>query len=256
MQDHLLSVIIPVFNGELYLDKLIDRILSNPYKNVELILGNDASTDGTSQILLKYPDHPQIKIFEVSANLGPGAMRNKLLLMAEGEYLAIQDADDDFDSSRFVKQVAYLNEHLDVGVVGSAARLVDHGKEWGTIRYKMKPSTIDWYLQRSLIHASITFRKSIVEIGSYNERLRIGEDYYFLTQLWIQGVQMVNLQEPLYTYNITHKDLKSRGKRYFKDLLKAVFTISQLFPFSQRLIFVAINTAKLVLLVLKRSISK
>lgn len=93
MEETKISVVVPVFNVELYIDKCIESILSQTYKNFELILVNDGSTDSSYQHILKYKDNNQIVIIN-KANSGQSDSRYQGLLRSSGEYIYFVDSDD------------------------------------------------------------------------------------------------------------------------------------------------------------------
>lgn len=89
-----ISVILPVFNGERYIRKSIESVLNQSFRNFELIIINDGSTDGTADIIASFDDD-RIEIINQS-NQGPGAARNNALKIANGEYVMYLDSDDWF----------------------------------------------------------------------------------------------------------------------------------------------------------------
>lgn len=243
---NLISIIVPVYNGENYIQNLVEHLLKNPYENIEILIGDDCSTDGTRALLRQYENHPKIKMFLSDKNIGAGAMRNKLLKLSTGKYIAIQDMDDLFDSARFIKQADFLEQNPNIGVVGSNARLITTEGPWGNISTPQVPSFKNWFLQNSVVHASVMFKREVLAQNPlYAEGMRFGEDYYFLTKLYMQGVSFFNLQENLYDYYITRSELKSRSKRFLGMLIKSKCQIAQIFPWYVRPFFIAFHALKL-----------
>ena len=104
-----ISIIIPVFNGERFIKKAIESVLNQNFKDFELIIVNDGSTDDTLNIIKEFEDD---RISVVSQeNMGPGASRNNALKMASGEYVMFLDSDDWLcpDSLRIAYGEAYKN---------------------------------------------------------------------------------------------------------------------------------------------------
>ena len=87
------SVILPVYNGERYIDDAVESALKQRERDWELIIINDGSTDGTGRALEKYKSLPQIKII-AQKNLGVSAARNRGIAASSGDYIAFLDADD------------------------------------------------------------------------------------------------------------------------------------------------------------------
>lgn len=254
MQD-LLSVIVPVFNGESTIAELIHKILANPHKNVEILIGNDGSLDQTAKVLMKFDSHPQIKIVHFKENKGPGFTRNHLLKMATGNFIAMQDADDHFMTNRFVEQMTYLKENPDCDLVGTGASLVESNQiEWGDIVYKQYPNVLDWLLQRAIVHASIMFRSHLKEHARYNEDLKLGEDYFFLTTLYVKKFKIHNITKKLYLYNISQAKLRAPSSKRVVQVRDSIVAISKVFPIEQRAIFLFLNLSKLILRRLLRSV--
>lgn len=244
-----LSIIIPVFNGEKYIAPLLDKILNNPFKNFEILIGDDQSTDHTFEIISKYKILENVHVLRPEKKLFAGGMRNFLINKANGDYIAIQDADDDFDNLRFLKQVEFLNKNKKTGVVGSWCRLKDpiDLSIWGAIKPQAKPTRLDWFLQKSMVHASIMFRKNCKELSHYHPSLVTGEDYYFITSLFWKNVKFANIEEPLYFYHIKKNDLKTRNKRLYLDLIKSLPIIGTSFPMGTRTLFISLNIIKVTI---------
>jgi len=113
------SVLFPVFNTkEEYLRAAIESILSQTFSDFEFLILNDASTNNAEEVIKSYTD-PRIKYFKNEKNPGISETRNKLLDLATGEYLAIMDHDDISLPNRLQKQIDYLNNNPEVGVVSS-----------------------------------------------------------------------------------------------------------------------------------------
>lgn len=242
----ILSVIIPVFNGERYIDALLKGIFENPLKDIEVLVGDDGSTDGTSQILQRWIE-PRLKVIRSAEDRGAGAMRNMLLREARGKYVALQDADDFFDMDRFSKQVDFLENNPQVDVVGSGSVLSDDEGEWGIVMPPKEPSLADWLAQRAVVHASIMFKRKWADGFRYHESLAMGEDYYFLTQLYLGGAKFRNIEEPLYGYRVSEKDIRTRVRTRWKAFLYSQGVIAKLFPVPLRLAFYAVSGAKFML---------
>ena len=241
MRDRLLSVIIPVYNCKNDVSKAIDSVLGNSYHHLEVLVGDDASTDGTAEELQKYAADSRVRIFHSPRNMGAAAIRNWMLQEATGDYIAFQDADDWSSPRRFERQIQVL-ESENVDVVGTGTELIDlNGQVWGHLLPPAKPSEWAWLRQNAMVHASIVLRKSVVGSARYRESLTVGEDYFFLTQLYLQGAQFRNISEPLYHYRIERSRLQKRTLRKNWKVLQAKVSISRLFPWPQNILFLMVN---------------
>jgi glycosyltransferase involved in cell wall biosynthesis len=114
----LVSAIMPTYNGAPFLADAVDSVVGQTFADWELIVVNDGSTDDTVEVLRRYTD-PRIHIVHQARNQGRAMARNVALTHARGRYIAICDSDDMSTPERFAKQVAFLEAHPDVDVVGS-----------------------------------------------------------------------------------------------------------------------------------------
>lgn len=105
----LVSIIIPVYNAEKYLKETIENIKAQSYKNWELIMVNDCSTDDSKKIAKPYLNK-NIKWFDLKKNSGPAIARNHGIDESKGRYLVFQDADDLWHKDKLTKQVAFMKE--------------------------------------------------------------------------------------------------------------------------------------------------
>ena len=139
MSNPLVSVIMPAYNAEKWIAEAIDSILNQTYDNIELIVWDDGSTDGTWGILKEYSSS-NTRIYGTPKNSGVTYALNRLIEKSKGKYIARMDADDIAMPDRIEKQVKYLQNGLSVDVVGSGVRLfwdentnTERGKWWGNI---------------------------------------------------------------------------------------------------------------------------
>lgn len=110
--EELVSIIMPTYNGAKYLAASIDSILSQTYKNWELIITDDCSTDGTQAIIKSYADSDaRIRSYFFEENQGSGATRNKCIEEARGRYIAFCDSDDRWLPEKLEKQLNFMQEH-------------------------------------------------------------------------------------------------------------------------------------------------
>lgn len=205
-KDPLVSVIIPAYNAEKYIKDSIDSILNQTYKNIEIIVIDDGSTDNTKKILKGYED--KIRYF-FQVNKGPSSARNAGIGIAKGELIAYQDADDVSMRERIEKEVNYLLDNPTVAMVYSGHKIVFPNDRVITI---LPPSHDNFsLLQRNYIPcSSVMHRKSILdEVGLWNETI----DW----DLWIrisEKFEIGCIKECLYKYRKHDTSVSaSRGLR-------------------------------------------
>ena len=198
MKKPLVSVIMPVYNGERYLREAIDSILHQTFTDFEFIIINDGSTDTTEEIILSYADF-RIVYVKNETNLQIVESLNKGIRMAKGEYIARMDADDISLPKRFEKQYLFMEEHKNINIVGTWA------KTFGNSNYVLRPLTDDCEIKAKLffdspfIHPSVMFKAISLSHFKYTKQYNKAEDY----GLWLEmsaTATFANLPEVLLMY--------------------------------------------------------
>ena len=106
----LISIIIPVYNAENYIADTIENIKQQTYKNYEIILVDDKSSDNSLEVMKKYSCN-NIRIIALHKNKGPAIARNVGIKVAKGRYICFQDADDLWDNKKLEKQIKFMKEN-------------------------------------------------------------------------------------------------------------------------------------------------
>src|SRR5438128_10157 len=119
----LVTVVVPVWNGERYLRESLDSILNQTYAPIEVLVMDDASTDGTHEIIESYGG--AIECHRQPATRGIYGNANDGIAMARGEHIAIFHADDVYDPSIVEREVAFLEQHPEAGAVFSSMIMID-----------------------------------------------------------------------------------------------------------------------------------
>lgn len=128
----LVSILVPVFNGERYLRESLDSILAQAYPNTEVLVMDNASTDSTPGIIASYGD--RIRCYRHKTNLGIYGNVNSGIAVARGDYIAVYHADDIYHPHIVQRQVNYLEDHTDVGAVFCQDIFIDpQGREFGRL---------------------------------------------------------------------------------------------------------------------------
>lgn len=195
-----ISVVMSVYNGEKYLREAVESILNQTFRDFELIIIDDGSTDGTAAILDSYTD-PRIVRLHNSQNIGLTRSLNRGLVVARGEFVARQDADDVSLPERLAIQIEYLQQHSHVGLLGTAYHVWDEqGRCTATHRQPLTDTEIRWQMlfHNAFCHTSVMFRRELVngDESFYNEDLLYGQDYDFWAKL-LRRTCAANLQTPL-----------------------------------------------------------
>lgn len=200
-----ITVLMPVYNGELYLAQAIESILDQTFADFEFIIINDGSTDRSLEILQNYAQKDNRIRLISRDNAGLIKTLNEGLTLASGQYIARMDSDDLCHMQRLNLQYEYLNTHPDCVAVGSAMQLID--SEGWPIRNWSSPTTHEEIDRAHLAgqggaicHPSAMFRKQALnEVNGYHEGYIHAEDVDLFLRLAEIG-RLANLAEVLYTY--------------------------------------------------------
>ena len=204
----LVSVLMPVYNGGLFLSAAIDSILSQTYRNFELVIIDDASGDNTWEIIQSYQKKlPQvIRSYRLTKNIGAFAAVNSIISEVRSKYFALMDSDDISDPERLAKQVSYLEEHPEVIVLGTQTRIIDEngniiGNKYLPINHRQIYR--DFALIHPMVHPSCLIRASLLPDNNklYEDRFGVNSDYFTFFKLLNYG-KFSNLEEPLFNYRI------------------------------------------------------
>ena len=206
------SIILPTYNASKTIDRCIESIINQTYKQWELICCDDCSTDNSFDILKKWEKKDnRIKVLKNEKNQKAAYTRNKCIKLARGEYVALIDDDDYCVVDRIEKQVLFLDKHSEYSFVGSKAYYFDENGVWKIGNAKEKPQIKDFLWSSCFINPSVMFRKRDLEdIGLYRvakETIR-SQDYDLFMRLYTKGYYGYNIQEPLIYYY--------RGKNSYK----------------------------------------
>ncbi|MFZ2803655.1 MAG: glycosyltransferase [Patescibacteria group bacterium] len=199
------SVVMSVHDGQAYLREAIDSILMQTEKDLELIIIDDASTDGTVEIIRSYVD-PRIRFLQNEKQAGLAASVNRGIREARAPYIARMDADDISQPDRLERQLAFLATHPEVSVVGSRATMVDeHGKHVRDYRVPLTHGGIRWraLFANPLVHPSIMARTDVLRANPYDESYPNSQDYaLWSTLLFEKDIRFANLPEKLLHYRL------------------------------------------------------
>jgi glycosyltransferase involved in cell wall biosynthesis len=192
------SVLMAVHDGAPWVKDAVGSVLGQTLDDFELIVLDDGSTDATPELLSAITDR-RLRV-ERRSHAGLTRALNAALQLARAPIVARLDADDIALPERLARQVAFLDAHPEIGVLGSAAREIDaEGRDVRVVR----PPQDDGALRRALIrrnpmvHSTVAMRRCDVEaVGGYDPRFVVAQDY----DLWIRlaaVTRLANLAEPL-----------------------------------------------------------
>ncbi len=217
------SVLIPLYNTpESFLRETMDSVLNQTFRDFELLLLNDSPNNTKlAEIVASYKDE-RIRYACNERNCGISESRNRLLEMAQGEYIAIQDHDDVSLPERLEKQAAYLDAHPEVGVVGCCVRELPSGKR---INYPQYDQDIRMGLMWGCVipHTGAMVRRSVLQRTGikYESMFSPSEDYAFWCRL-IPHTCFHNLQEELVCYR---KHAGNTSKYHAGQMVRSTYVV-------------------------------
>lgn len=207
----LVSVVMPVHNGARWLGETLQSLYAQTEPRFEIVLVDDASTDDLRQVLAAHADE-RLRVIHLPRNVGVSAARNEGIELARGRYIAFCDADDLCQPHRLQTQVAFLEQHPDVGLCGSAFTCFDT-EDRETVQNPTSNEEIRTALmQGNCFGLSTTMgRADVLKAQRFDPSLSVAEDYDLWTRLAAAGVRLANLPDSLIRYR-WHPQQASRTK--------------------------------------------
>lgn len=216
MQNPLVTIIIPVYNGSEYMREAIDSALAQTYKNIEIIVVNDGSNDGglTEEIALSYGD----KIRYVrKENGGVSSALNLGLNLMKGEYFSWLSHDDAYLPTKIEKQVELLEQGDSNTIILCATQQINSDSlKIGQAAFLNLPSNqkIGWQvaLKHIIDHScngcALLIPKAIfTKCGNFNQELRYSQDFLMWIQMFLSGCSLIYLDEPLVLSRVHQKQV-------------------------------------------------
>ena len=177
MSNPKVTVLMSVYNRSKYLREAIDSILSQTLMSFEFIIIDDGSTDGTWDILTEYADQDQrIALVQNRKNLGLSQSLNKGLVLAQGNYIARQDADDVSMLERLAAQIGYFEQQPRVGLLGTGYYTINsQGQQRAVHLHPETDTEIRWQMlfHNAFCHSSVMFHREFLNRESLFYKPRI-----------------------------------------------------------------------------------
>ena len=223
MKNDLISVIVPIYGVEKYLEKCVDSIINQNYKNLEIILVDDGSPDKCGEICDKYKEKDKRIIVIHKKNGGLSDARNEGIRKANGKYLVFVDSDDYIDEK--LVETLYLTVKKDNTELGICNRFED-------FEYKKKNNLVKSF-QNNHNHLIMDFNQALIELCSFNlfdmsawakiykrdlfKEIqfpvgKLSEDYYIMYKLFEKAKKISYINEPLYFYNQRKGSISKNGR--------------------------------------------
>ncbi len=212
MENPAISVLMPVYNAENYINKSIESILKQSYTKFELLIINDGSTDKTLDIILNYTDE-RIRLINNPHNFINSL--NTGIKEAKGKYIARMDADDYMLPNRLQKQYEFMEENSGIDVCGTWAETFGDNKRKIQTQTSHEELITSMLLYNPMVHPSVMMKKSIFETESpclYKHDYPCAEDYKLWTDLALKGYCFANIPEVLLFYRSSQNQVTIKCK--------------------------------------------
>ena len=227
-KEKLISVIMSVYNDEKNVSSSIQSIINQSYKNFELLIMDDGSTDDTYKYIKKFSDD-RIKIFRNKYNSGLTKSLNILIQNSSGEIIARQDSDDLSLPARFEKQLNFLlNNNLQICT--SRAVIKNTKKIIPKYSFYMPQKFVLQY-KNPFIHGTLfVYKELLKEVNFYDEEYKYAQDYRLFTKLINLGYKINTMSDVLYVLNTKNNisTIYSERQKYYFEKAKNDFLNSNL----------------------------
>ena len=243
MMGEKISVIVPVYNVEAYLERCVESILHQTYTNFELILINDGSTDSSGQICDHLANqYENIKVYHIE-NVGVSNARNMGIQLATGSWVTFIDSDD-FVTQDYLATLASAVEGLNVGFVIAPLHHIKNGIVTDLPPHSGKTEL--WSTEETMKELLMTSRTSFFPVAKlfkrdlltdekFNTNYHLAEDALFLTELLLKTrCSSVFIDKPIYYYDHREGSATTSVNRHVFDTIKVytriIAQVSQVFP--------------------------
>lgn len=224
----LVSVLMPVYNAETHLREAIDSILKQTYQHLEFVIVNDGSTDGSEDIILSYKD-PRIRLLVNPENKGLIYSLNYGIAACKGTYIARMDADDTCLPERLAEQLAFMEQHLEIGVCGCDYTQFSASGEQSFRALSVHDEILSQMIfNSSVVHPSLMLRRSVLQNFDpvFNPGYHHSEDYELWSRLILHtrfsAVHRVLFRYRIHAAQVTQKHSEQQqlsASRVRKELL-------------------------------------
>jgi glycosyltransferase involved in cell wall biosynthesis len=226
------TVLMPVFNGELYLKEAMESILNQTFSNFELLIINDGSSDSSHEIICSFDDD-RIVYINNKTNQGIVAALNEGLRLSRGKYIARMDADDMASLDRLEVQYRFLAKNTGYKLCGTNAIAINsEGKETAKIRRPHIPARVKalQLFRNAFIHPTIMADAEVMKSFGYAKAYEYAEDYLLFSQIAMHH-KVINLNYNGIKYRIHNESIsaKKRNEMVQSEIKTERYLLSFLF---------------------------
>ncbi|MBE5320610.1 glycosyltransferase [Pedobacter sp. MR2016-19] len=228
----IVTVLMPVYNAEKYLDEALCSILNQTFTAFELLIINDGSSDHTENIIKKHADE-RITYLKNSENQGIVKSLNIGINLSKGKYIARMDADDIAKPTRLQQQVDFMLANPEYKLCGSQAIAIDENSEAQfqiNIPCEYNEIRVQMLFKNTFIHPAVMLDTQIAKSILYSIHYQYAEDYYLFSQITL-NYKVANLNDHLLYYRVHSENITSKKKAEMRQSEKKVikYNLNQLF---------------------------
>lgn len=208
--EDLVSIIMPAYNCSDYIRETLESVLAQTYKNWELIIVDDCSTDNTAEIIKEYQERDtRIKYYKLSKNSGAAIARNKAIDVSKGKYMAFLDSDDIWFSEKLIKQIKFMKENKYDFTCTSYTKIDDKGNDLNrTIKAHSK---LDYYGLLKNCPGNSTVIYNANKLGKFKiPDIRKRNDYVMWLSVIKKAGMLYGLEEALASHRIRKGSLSEK----------------------------------------------
>ena len=218
------SVIMPVFNVEPYVEAALESVLAQTWRDFEVLVIDDGSTDGSVRLVERYARDPRVRLLRKS-NGGISSARNAALRAASGNLIALIDGDDAWDPEFLEAQVSILHAHPEVDLVTANARNLGGDRDGQPARpwpdARPHPDLLGMIADEQAVFIMCVFRRRVYEqIAEFDESLRTNEDYDYWLRAAMAGFRFYRNPRPLGWYRRRNDSLSSSAVNMLQGILR------------------------------------
>lgn len=224
----IISIIVPVYNGEKFINKCVESILAQTYKNIEIILINDGSKDRSLEILKRLEEkHQKITVYD-QENCGVANTRNKGIKYATGDYIMFMDNDDFIDPDYIETFVNEIRENDYDIVIGGYKRVNTKNQ----IMFNNHPLNDEWTKYTIIAPWAKLYKKEVIE--KYHAQFLdygIAEDVYFVLNLYSRSLRIKTIRYEGYNWFYNDESISNTIHKGLNENLDLTYVLDKLLQY-------------------------
>lgn len=207
-EKYLITVVIPVYNVEKYIDEAMDSIINQSigFEKIEVLFVDDSSKDNSKEICMKYVNKYSNVKYIFQKNMGVSAARNNGIDNATGKYINFLDADDKWNYDAFEKAIYVLEKDKKLNLVSIRRKIIELQNEFTQFDYMFytnrKVNITENYDCIQVACTSVIFKTKLVKKYKFDTKLKISEDAKFMLEIMLNEKNVYLLSDTVYYYRI------------------------------------------------------